>query len=175
MRRVRSAHTLAARVPLIGVFLASGIASAAPSSTSPASLLPGADRNECFLIRFSKDRRVLDDKHLVVWANGETPYLVELDRPLHRLSTGAQSIAFVDGDGDGQVCRTVRDKIVVLDTIASKSRRIVGVTRLDADQIRTLEAKFETSLARKKRGQWNGDKEHAEEAIAPGESSESVT
>ena len=140
---------------LAAVSLMSGAALASPASAS--GLLPGADRNDCFLVRFSKDRRVLDDKHLIVWANGEVPYLVELDRPLHRLSSGGHSIAFVDGDRDGQVCRTLRDQIVVLDTIASKSRRIVGVTSLDAEQILTLEAKYETSLARKKRGQWGGE------------------
>jgi hypothetical protein len=133
------------------------------SSASASDLLPGAERNDCFLFRFSKDRRVLDDKHLIVWANGEVPYLVELDRPLYRLSSGGHSIAFVDGDRDGRVCRTVRDKIVVLDTINSKSRNIVGVTSLNTEQIRTLEAKYETSLDRKKRGQWGGQPEGAEE------------
>jgi hypothetical protein len=64
----------------------------------------------------------------------------------------------------------LRDKIVVLDTIASKSRRIVGVTSLDAEQIAALEAKYETSLARKKRGQWGGDKQNADEENAQGES-----
>ena len=131
------------------------------------------------MFRFSKDRRVLDDKHLIVWANGEVPYLVELDRPLHRLSSGGQSIAFVDGDRDGRVCRTVRDKIVVVDTINSKSRHIVGVTSLDAEQIRTLEAKYETSLARKKRGQWGGQAENAEkgaeEDAQDGEGAQSAT
>lgn len=161
-------------VTLAGIYMLGGIASAAPSN-APTALLPGADKNECFLIRFSKDRRVLDDKHLIVWANGETPYLVELDRPLQRLSSGGQSIAFVDGDGDGQVCRTVRDKIVVLDPIAKKSRRIVGVTSLDADQIRALEAKYETSLARKKRGQWNSKKESAEETVPQEAPNESAT
>jgi hypothetical protein len=166
---------LTASLALVGISLVSGASLAAPSPTSKAALLPGADRNDCFLVRFSKDRRVLDDKHLIVWANGEIPYLVELDRPLHRLSSGGHSIAFVDGDRDGQVCRTLRDKIVVLDTIASKSRRIVGVTSLDADQIRALEAKYETSLARKKRGQRGGDKQNADQESAQDESTEPVT
>lgn len=146
-----------------------------PSTTSATELLPGVDRNDCFLVRFSKDRRVLDDKHLIVWANGELPYLVELDRPLHRLSSGGHSIAFVDGDRDGQVCRTVRDKIAVLDTIDSKSRSIVGVTSLNAEQIRTLEAKYETSLARKKRGQWGGQTEDADENAKNEDSAQSAT
>lgn len=145
---------------VVAVSLTSGAVLA--STASASNLLPGADRNDCFLVRFSKDRRVLDDKHLIVWANGEVPYLVELDRPLHRLSSGGHSIAFVDGDRDGQVCRTVRDKIVVLDAIDSKSRSIVGVTSLNAEQIQTLEAKYETSLTRKKRGQWGGQPEDAE-------------
>jgi hypothetical protein len=127
---------------------------ASDQGAAKANPLPGADRNDCFPIRFSKDRRVLDDQRLLVWAVGDTPYLVELDRPLQYLSSGGHSITFVDGDGDGRVCRTLRDRIVVADTILSKSRKIVAVTRLNAAQIHTLEAKYETSLARKKRGQW---------------------
>ena len=119
-----------------------------------ADPLPGADRNDCFPIRFSKDRRVLDDQHLLVWAVGDTPYLVELDRPLQYLSAGGHSITFVDGDRDGRVCRALRDRIVVADSILSKSRKIVAVTRLNPEQIQALEAKYETSLTRKKRGQW---------------------
>jgi hypothetical protein len=126
-----------------------------------ADPLPGADRNDCFPIRFSKDRRVLDDQHLLVWAVGEAPYLVQLDRPLQYLSAGGHSITFVDGDGDGRVCRALRDRIVVADSILSKSRKVVAVTRLNAEQIQALEAKYETSLARKKRGQW-GEKSGSE-------------
>jgi hypothetical protein len=126
-----------------------------------ADPLPGAERNDCFPIRFSKDRRVLDDQHLLVWAVGETPYLVQLDRPLQYLSAGGHSITFVDGDGDGRVCRALRDRIVVADSILSKSRKVVAVTRLNAEQIQALEAKYETSLARKKRGQW-GEKSGSE-------------
>jgi hypothetical protein len=118
-----------------------------------AGPLPGADRNDCFPIRFSKDRRVLDDQHLLVWAVGETPYLVQLDRPLQYLSAGGHSITFVDGDGDGRVCRALRDRIVVADSILSKSRKVVAVTRLNAEQIQALETKYQTSLAREKRGQ----------------------
>ena len=173
MRHTGTTQRLRFGFALAGISIISGACLAAPASQG--KLLPGADRNDCFLVRFSKDRRVLDDKHLIVWANGEVPYLVELDRPLHRLSSGGQSIAFVDGDGDGQVCRTLRDKIVVLDTIASKSRRIVGVTSLDADQVRTLEAKYETSLARKKRGQWDSEQQGTEDTVEPEKSSESVT
>jgi hypothetical protein len=141
--------------------LLAGLTSLALSCTSLAGTtvgtqadpLPGADRNDCFPIRFSKDRRVLDDQHLLVWAIGETPYLVQLDRPLQYLSAGGHSITFVDGDGDGRVCRALRDRIVVADSILSKSRKIVAVTRLNAEQIQVLETKYATSLARKKRGQ----------------------
>lgn len=132
---------------------------ASDRESARADPLAGADRNDCFPIQFSKDRRVLDDRHLLVWAIGETPYLVELDRPLQYLSAGGHSITFVDGDGDGRVCRTLRDRIVVADTILSKSRKVVGVTRLNAEQIQALEAKYQTSLAKKKRGQWGANSE----------------
>jgi hypothetical protein len=122
----------------------------------PSNPLPDASRNDCFTIRFSKDRRVLDDKRLLVWENGELPYLVELDRPLNHLSSGGNSITLVDGDGDGLICRTLRDRIVVPDALLSKSRRIVGVTSLSDDDVRALEAHYKKSLARKKRGQWRG-------------------
>ena len=151
------------------------VASLAAPANSPSDALSNAARNDCFLIRFSKDRRVLDDKHLVVWANGQTPYLVQLDRPLHRLSAGGHSITFVDGDGDGRVCRTLRDKIVVVDSILSKSRQIVGVTSLGAEQIRELETKYETSLARKKRGQWGGKDEHEDEDEDDAEAAQPAT
>jgi hypothetical protein len=135
--------------------------SCASFAGTQADPLPGAERNDCFPIRFSKDRRVLDDQHLLVWAVGETPYLVQLDRPLQYLSAGGHSITFVDGDGDGRVCRALRDRIVVADSILSKSRKIVAVTRLNAEQIQALETKYETSLARRKRGQW-GEKSESE-------------
>ncbi len=139
----------------IGCLLLSWASLAAPKNTTPADPLPDADRNDCFTIRFSKDRRVLDDKRLLVWENGEIPYLVELDRPLQYLSSGGHSITLIDGDGDGLMCRSLRDSIVVVDTILSKSRKVVGVTELDAQDIQVLEAKYKTSLVRKKRGQWN--------------------
>ena len=149
---------LLAGVSLLALSCASFAGSRVESQADP---LPGVDRNDCFPIRFSKDRRVLDDQHLLVWAVGETPYLVQLDRPLQYLSAGGHSITFVDGDGDGRVCRALRDRIVVADSILSKSRKIVAVTRLNAGQIQALETKYETSLARKKRGQW-GEKAESE-------------
>lgn len=138
----------------IGAFLLS-YAAAAASNTVPAYPLPGADRNDCFPIRFAKDRRVLDNKRLLVWTSGSSPYLVELDRPLQGLDTGGQSITLIDGDGDGLVCRSLRDSIFVRDAILSKQRKVVGVTSLEENQIRILEQKYERSLAREKRGAWD--------------------
>lgn len=140
---------------LIGFCLLAVSASAFSAvKAAPSDPLAGANRNDCFSARFAKDRRVLDNKHLIVWANRTTPYLVELDRPLQYLDSGGHSITFIDGDGDGQVCRTLRDAIVVADTLLSKRRTVVGVTSLDEAQIQVLEEKYKTSLARKKRGQF---------------------
>jgi hypothetical protein len=140
----------------IGCLLFSCATFAGTKTIVPSNPLPDAGRNDCFTIRFSKDRRVLDDKRLLVWENGELPYLVELDRLLKYLSSSGTSITLVDGDGDGFICSTFRDSIVRPDALLSKSRKIVGVTRLSGEDLRVLEAHYNKSLARKKRGQWGG-------------------
>jgi len=146
----------------LGILLVSAAALAAGKNIAPPDPLPGTSRSDCFAIRFARDRRVLDTKRLVVWANGHQPFLVELDRPLQYLDSGGQSIVLIDGDGDGQVCRSLRDAIVVQDTLLPKRRLIVAVTSLEEGDIRTLEQKYNTSLARKRRGQWgSGDEAQA--------------
>jgi hypothetical protein len=137
------------------VLLMSASSLSATRNTAPSDPLPGADRNDCFTISLAKDRSVLDNKRLVVWANSRKPYLVELDRPVPYLDSGGQSIVLMDGDGDGQVCRSLRDSVVIQDALLPKHRVIVAVTSLGEEEIRTLEQKYQISLARKKRGQWN--------------------
>ncbi len=126
---------------------------AMPALARASDPLPSANKNACFSLTFVKDRRVLDPQHLIVWANNSSPYLVTLDRPMQDLKYPGQSIALIDGDRDGYICRTVRDGILIQDTIMPKRSQVMGVTRLTPDDIKQLEAKYNTSLERKKRGQ----------------------
>jgi hypothetical protein len=134
---------------LIAVGALAFTTSALATSTDP---LPNSDRNACFSLTLIKERRVLDPQRIVVWSHN-SPYLITLDRPVQDLKYPGNAIAFVDGDRDGYICRTVRDGIVVQDTLLPKRSQVIGVTQLSADDIKQLEAKYNTTLERKKRGQ----------------------
>src|SRR3569832_3916 len=88
--------------------------------------LPSADKDACFSLTFVKDRRVLDPQHLIVWADGNSPYLVTLDRPMQDLEYSANTIALVDGDRDGYICRTIQDGILIQDAILPKRSQVIG-------------------------------------------------
>src|SRR3954469_15380811 len=103
--------------------------------------LPGADKDAWFSLTFVKDRRVLDPQHLIVWADGSSPYLVTLDRPMPDLRHSGNSIALIDGDRDGYICRTIQDGILIQDAILPKRSQVTGVTRLTPDDLKELEAK----------------------------------
>jgi Family of unknown function (DUF6491) len=120
---------------------------------APSDPLPNANKNACFSLTFVKDRRVLDPQHLIVWADGSSPYLVTLDRPMQDLEYPGNAIALIDGDRDGYICRTIQDGIVIQDAIMPKRSQVIGVTHLTPDDMKQLEAKYNTSLERKKRGQ----------------------
>jgi Family of unknown function (DUF6491) len=135
--------------------------------------LPNADKDACFSLTFVKDRRVLDPQHLIVWADGSSPYLVTLDRPMQDLKHSGNSIALVDGDRDGYICRTIRDGILIQDTILPKRSQVTGVTRLSPDDLKQLEAKYNTSLERKKRGQRKAPAAPPAETNSPSEAENS--
>lgn len=129
----------------LSVLFVSGLGLAA-SEPPRSEVLPGADRNECMSTSFIRERRVLDTRRIVVWS-GTTAYLLELGRPLQGLDRGSNIIHFVDGDGDGLLCRTVRDGVVLDDTLLPKRTHAAGVIKLDQAQLQALEERFETSLA----------------------------
>ena len=131
---------------------------------APSDPLPNADKDACFSLTFVKDRRVLDPQHLIIWAEGASPYLVTLDRPMPDLKTSGNSIALIDGDRDGYICRTIQDGILIQDTILPKRSQVTGVTRLTPDAIKQLEATYNTSLERKKRGQHKNDEKTSDSA-----------
>ena len=133
-------------------------ASAIAATSDP---LPGAEKDACFSLTFVKDRRVLDPQHLIFWADGSSPYLVTLDRPMQDLKHSGNSIALIDGDRDGYICRTIQDGILIQDAILPKRSQVTGVTRLTPDDLKQLEAKYNTSLERKKRGQHRSDSANA--------------
>ena len=136
---------------LLIAIVALGFASSNLAATTDP--LPKADKDACFSLTFAKDRRVLDPQHLLIWADGSAPYLVTLDRPMPDLKYPGNSIALVDGDRDGYICRTVRDGIVIQDTLLPKRSQVTGVTRVSPEDLKQLETQYNTSLERKKRGQ----------------------
>jgi hypothetical protein len=136
---------------------------AASAMAATSDPLPSADKDACFSLTFAKDRRVLDPQHLIVWADGSSPYLVTLDRPMPDLKHSGNSIALIDGDRDGYICRTIQDGILIQDAILPKHSQVTGVTRLTPDDLKQLEAKYNTSLERKKRGQHRSESANAPE------------
>jgi hypothetical protein len=142
------------------VLLGSSGAFAKEQTRQPDPLVD-AGRSDCFSITFVRERRVLDSRQIVVWSSGKSPYLVRLGIPLDTLKHGTSAIAFVDGDGDGYMCRSARDAVIVQDALLPRRSSIIGVTELNAEQIRKLEVQYNTSLMREKRGQ------HGSEADKP--------
>lgn len=120
-----------------------GFTAQATDRVAPAK----ADDNACTWFRSIDDWQRLDDRNLIVWGPGKTAYHVELSMPLFDLRT-AESIAFIDGNRDGQLCGFGMDQVVVPHAPIFESSTILGMTRLDAAGVQQLGAQYRVKVKR---------------------------
>jgi hypothetical protein len=81
--------------------------------------------------------------------------LIVLGRPIPELMQGHNSISFIDGNHDGEICANLRDGIYLEDTLMPKATNVVRLVRLNDAQVKSLEHTFKKSLQRRPRGLWN--------------------
>lgn len=92
-----------------------GIAAAACVLSACATTEPGGSgvrttSNDCFFANTLRDWRPLDDRNLILFADGRRPYLVELVRPAMGLTFNVMIGVY---DRDGRICPYGGDAIVV--------------------------------------------------------------
>jgi hypothetical protein len=130
-------------LPIAAGLLASSLALAAYASDKISSevMAKGGDDNACTWFRTIDDWRRLDDSNLIVWGPNKVPYHVQLSMPLFDLST-AESIAFIDGNRDGQLCGFGMDRVVIPNAPIHESSTILGMTRLNDASVAQLDAQY---------------------------------
>ena len=115
------------RFPLIAGLLASSLAFAANATGSvSAAVTPKPDDNACTWFRTIDNWQRLDDRNLIVWGPNKAAYHVELSMPPFDLNS-AESIAFVDGNRDGQLCGGGR-RSALARALRARVRGLLGVT-----------------------------------------------
>jgi hypothetical protein len=120
-----------------------GLAAHATSAVANAK----ADDNACTWFRSVDNWQRLDDRNLIVWGPGKAAYHVELSMPLFGLRS-TESIAFIDGNRDGQLCGYGMDQVVVPHSPIFESSTILGMTRLDAAGVQQLDAQYHVKSKR---------------------------
>jgi len=157
------------RFPIIAGLLASSMALAANAAGSVSSAItPKPDDNACTWFRTIDDWRRLDDRNLIVWGPNKVPYHVELSMPLFDLGT-TESIAFIDGNNDGQLCGFGMDRVVVPDAPIFESSTIMGMTRLTDANVAQLDAQYHVKSKRAGKSD-AGEQSASNDAKTPGES-----
>jgi Family of unknown function (DUF6491) len=136
----------ASRLSGMALALLSGLAvTQGPARAAQVHPAAGND-NACVFFHTVYDWKALDDRHLVIWAPGRhDPYEVELAMPLTSLRY-ADSLAFVDRNGDGQLCGYGMDRIIVPHEPIRAEASIVGMRRLDAAQLAALAEQYNVKL-----------------------------
>jgi hypothetical protein len=157
------------RVPLIAGLLTSSLAFAANATGSvSAAVTPKPDDNACTWFRTIDNWQRLDDRNLIVWGPNKAAYHIELSMPLSDLNS-AESIAFIDGNRDGQLCGFGMDQVVVPHAPVFESATILGMTRLDDVGVRQLAAQYHVKSKRAGKSE-AGEQSASNDAKAPGES-----
>jgi hypothetical protein len=125
-----------------------GIARA--EATTSRDPMPGASKDECVFVRNISSWRVLDSRNVVLFTpNARRAYLAQLGPPASDL-THAFKVAFIDRDGDGQLCGRSLDKVQAVGSLVRQPATIMGMTRLDETGLQALEAQYDVKLTRKK-------------------------
>jgi hypothetical protein len=115
--------------------LLSACADMGAAGTQPRATTP----DDCFFARTLSDWRPLDDTHLILFASGRRPYLVELVQP----ATG-MSFDFAIGvyDRDGRVCPYGGDSIIVDNGIGPERVTIQSMRRLSDEDLEAVYVEF---------------------------------
>lgn len=132
-------RTPGARDRAVGAGLASAAAAAAllVAACAAPSQQPGSGRaagSDCFFASTMRDWRPLDDRNLILFANGRRPYHVELVRPAMGLSFGIMLGVY---DRDGRICPFGGDAIVVDGAIPDRIP-IRSITRLSPEELEAV-------------------------------------
>ena len=142
---------------LLVLALAGACASRAESATDtkPAEAMPATapriNSDTCIFFRTVYDWRALDSRHLVLWAPGSNDaYLVETMMPLQDLLF-ADSLAFVDGNRDGQLCSYGMDEIIVPHSSIPEHASITSLKKLDEAGLAQLSRQYHVKLDRRKK------------------------
>ena len=138
------------KIILIAVWIISAVGIARAEANRNPDPMPNAPKDECVFVRNITNWRVLDRRHVVLFtANARRAYLAELGAPASDL-THAFKVAFVDRDGDGQLCGRSLDKIQAVGSLVPQPATIMGLTRLDETGLQKLETQYGVKLSRKK-------------------------
>jgi hypothetical protein len=138
------------KIMLIAAWIigATGIARAEARNPHP---MPNAPKDECVFVRNISNWRVLDSRNVVFFtANARRAYLAQLGAPASDL-THAFRVAFIDRDGDGQLCGRSLDKVQAVGSLVEQQpATIMGLTRLDETELQELETQYDVKLTRRK-------------------------
>ena len=110
----------------------------------------GASKDACVFINNIQGWRVLDSRTILLFApNSTRMYLAQLGMPISDLKF-ATRIAFVDDDHNGQLCGRSPDKIAAPGSLVRQPSTIMGMTQLNDEQVRAVEAKYDVRLRTRK-------------------------
>lgn len=109
-----------------------------------------ADKRDCVFARAPQSWRVLDQKHLVVWApTQKDAYLIELMAPLQDIQF-SETLAFIDGDHNGMICGDGGDQIAVPNSkVSSWPATIISMHHLNDDELKALGEQYHLQLGPK--------------------------
>lgn len=139
------------KIMLIAAWIIGAIGIARAEASRDSDPMPGASKDECVYIRNISGWRVLDSRNVVLFIGAERrAYLAQLGPPASDL-THAFKVAFVDRDGDGQLCGRSPDKVQAVGSLVEQPATIMGMTRLDETGLQQLEAQYGVKLTRKDR------------------------
>lgn len=109
------------------------------------------DDNDCLFFRTVQNWRVLDDRHLVIWAPGQNdPYLLATLNSVWNLKSQEQ-LAFIDGNHDGRLCGFGGDAIATTNNPGWNDKAtIASVRRLDDAALAQVSEQYKVKLDRKR-------------------------
>jgi hypothetical protein len=138
------------KIVMIAVWIIGAIGVAQAETARTHDSMPDAPKDECVFIRNISSWRVLDSRNVVLFiANARRAYLAQLSPPSSDL-THAFNVAFIDRDGDGQLCGRSLDKVHAAGSLVELPATIASMTRLDEAGLQELEARYDVKLTRMK-------------------------
>jgi hypothetical protein len=125
--------------PIDGIAIVVAVSSLSGcAGTAPSSGAPRPTYDDCFFARTLHDWRPLDDRNLILFADGRRPYHVELIRPALGLSFDVMIGIY---DRDGRICPYGGDAIVIDDVVPERIA-IRSMRRLTDEQLEEVYVEF---------------------------------